>query len=805
MSTSLLRPINALHAGITAALLVGLCSAPSPAAAASPLSVNVTNYQQQDGTIKGKVITSDGQPAEHATVRIKGKTATRVDKNGSFSFSGLEPGTYILSITFTGQEPQERTVTLQAGETAVADFSLTASMQALNEILIVGDKYTITSRKQSDNVARLPLKNLENPQVYSVVDKELIKEQMAVTLEESFRNVPGAAPSKTAAGIPAFFSRGFNTTDNLRNGMATFTRTTIDLATVDRIEAIKGPSSALFGGSMVSFGGLVNYLTKKPYDHLGGEITYTQGSYDLSRIAADINTPVNEDKSLLFRINTAYQKENTFQDQGHGTTFVIAPSFAYKVDDRLTLRLDADFQNYSGTSSSAWIIGAGVKATSWDQLKLDYKRSLIDNSFSGKQMSSNIFAQAEYKLSDKWTSTTNYAWATGGYNDLYYFNLTWTTDTTVARNIGTYAPDKMGRKHVQQNFTGDFLIGNMRNRLVVGVDFMDQYRNLKYLFTNLDTVNILRAQKDIRVQQLEDTMSLKSAAETMSRQYTYAAYFSDVLNLTENLLVMASLRMDYFVNKGTKNNLTQLTTGNYNQTALSPKFGIVYQPVLNKVALFGNYMNGFKNVANVTQPDGTVSEFKPQQANQWEGGLKLDLLQNKLNATISYYDIQVTNSTRPEVRDGKVFTVQDGTQQSKGIEVEVVGNPFPGFNFVSGYGYNDNEYTKADSKIVGKRAPGTPKHVGNIWLSYTILNGAVKGLGIGGGVMYVSDAFYDNTNAFTLPAYTVIDATVFYNTSKFRLSLKANNIANEKYWVSDGFYARPQKLSNFLTSIAYKF
>src|ERR1044072_1663425 len=99
MRTSLPRPINALHPAITAPLLVGLCSAPSPAAAASPLSVNVINYQQQDGTIRGKVITSDGQPAEHATVRIKGKTATRVDKNGSFSFNGLEAGTYILSVT----------------------------------------------------------------------------------------------------------------------------------------------------------------------------------------------------------------------------------------------------------------------------------------------------------------------------------------------------------------------------------------------------------------------------------------------------------------------------------------------------------------------------------------------------------------------------------------------------------------------------------------------------------------------------------------------------------------------------------
>lgn len=794
-------------ANIAAALAICLFGTSAPAVMANEnhISISTLTDFQTKGIIKGKVVTSDGQPAEYSTVQIAGGASVRVDKNGSFAFENLEAGTYKLTVTFIGQEPQEKTVTLQPGETAVVDFTLAKSAQALNEVLIVGDKYSISSRKKSNNIARLPLGNLENPQVYSVIDKELIREQVALTLDEAFRNVPGAAPSKTGAGIPAFFSRGFTTSDNLRNGMATFIRTTIDLATVERVEAIKGPSSTLFGASMVSFGGLVNYITKKPYDHPGGEISYMQGSYDLSRITADFNTPVNDDKSLLFRVNMAYQKENNFQDQGHGTTFILAPSISYKVDDRLTLRLDADMQSFRGTSSSAWIVGNAVNVKSYDQLKLGYKRSLIDNSFTGRQASNNIFAQAEYKLSNSWTSTTNYAWATGEYNDLYYFNLTWLTDTTVARGIGVHSPDKLGRKHVQQNFTGDFKIGNMSNRLVVGLDYMGQYRNLKYYFLNLDTVNTVRPPvKDIRVQQVDDRLAATNAPLSMNKQYTYSAYFSDVLNITDYLLVMASLRVDHFVNKGNTNNLTQVTTGNYEQTALSPKFGIVYQPVKNQVAVFANYMNGLKNVANVTQPNGTVSEFKPQQANQWEGGVKLDLMRGKLNATISYYDIQVTNSTRPDVAN-PTYTVQDGTQQSKGVEVEVIGNPFPGFNFVSNYGYNENKFKKAAASIIGKSAAGTPEHVGNIWVSYSILKGEVKGLGIGAGVMYVSDAYYNTTNTFTLPEYTVVDATVFYNKPRYRLSVKANNLTNEKYWVSDGFYARPQKSSNFLVSIAYKF
>lgn len=772
-----------------------------------PASVAAAAHlQQQKGAVTGKVSTSDGQPAEFAIVSLNDGRPVPVDKNGIFRIGNLEAGTYKLTVRSAGQETRERVISLQAGETVTADFVLTISAKALNEVIIVGDKYTVTSRKKSNSAARLPLSYLENPQVYNVVDKELIGEQMALTLEESFRNIPGAAPAKTGAGMPAFFSRGFLTTDNLRNGMATYLRTSIDLVSVERVETIKGPSSTLFGGTLVSYGGLVNYVTKKPYDKFGGEVSYMTGSFELNRVTADINTPVNEQKTVLFRLNMAAQNRNDWQDQGHGSSFVVAPSLSYQVNDRLTLRLDADIQKYKGTSNTGWAVNNGVKRTSFDQLELDYKRSLIDNSFIGHQSSSNIFAQAEYKISDQWTSQTNYAWGSGEYTDLLYFNQAWITDSTISRTIGVFSPDKVGRKHFQQNFTGDFRIGALRNRLVVGVDFMSQYRNYKYSGVTMDTVNVYSATiKDVKVQQLEARLAGISTAPILTRQNAYGAYFSDVLNLTPELMVMASLRLDYFDNKGSLNNLTRTTTGAYSQMALSPKFGVVYQPVKDKVALFANYMNGFKNEGDVVQPDGTTLALKPQQATQLEGGVKLDLLHNKLSATISYYDIAVAKVKRTEEIDGKNFTVQDGTQESKGVEIEVIGNPFHGFNFVAGYGYNDNKYTRSNPDVLGKRAIGTPEHVGNIWASYSLLGGGLKGLGIGAGVMYVADAFYNSTNTFSMPAYTVVDATVFYNKPKFRIGVKVNNITNEKYWISDGYYSRPQPPVNFLASIAYKF
>jgi iron complex outermembrane receptor protein len=765
----------------------------------------------EKGQVSGKLTTVDGNPAPFVSVALQGTNlGATSDENGYFKFSAPE-GEYTILVRSLDLKEQKQPVSIEANTNTKVNFRLIETSQALKEVVVVGNKYSITSRKESEYVSRLPIKNLENSQVYSVIDKELIKEQMALTLEESFRNVPGAAPAKTGSGMPSFFSRGFQTSENFRNGMATYLRTGIDLANVERVETIKGPSSTLFGSQMTSFGGIINYVTKRPYEHFGGEIAYSMGSWDLNRMTLDLNTPIKNAEGLLVRLNVSRQTENSFQDQGNKATTLIAPSISYQVNDRLKLSLDIDFLSANGIVAGGWITGPTLGITSFKDLKLDYRQSLNDNSLVSKQSSNNVFLEAEYKISDEWVSQSRYAYGGGAYDDLYIFDYIWQTQSSVDRVLRAFTDEKTTRKNFQQNFIGDFKLGQLRNRLVVGFDYLSSSRLTRYdglgygakVFepANLDNLN---ATPVIRIENVLAALAGRNTGQNHTKESTYSIYASDVLNLTDNLLLMGSLRVDRFISDGTTNTLTRATTGNYNQTALSPKFGLVYQIVKEKVSLFGNYLNGFKNVGNRIQPNGEVSIFKPQQAAQWEGGVKVDLA-NKLNATISYYQIDVTNSTRNELRDGINFFVQDGTQKSKGLEVEIIGRPFSGFNYVASYGYNDNEFTKANLNVMGKRAQGTPEHVVNLWASYAIIDGKAQGFGLGIGNSYVSETFLDSANTFTLASYNLLDATLFYNRPKYRISLKANNILDKQYWVSDGYYARPQKPANFMINVTYKF
>src|SRR5262249_45372486 len=151
-------------------------------------------------------------------------------------------------------------------------------------------------------------------------------------------------------------------------------------------------------------------------------------------------------------------------------------------------------------------------------------------------------------------------------------------------------------------------------------------------------------------------------------------------------------RVDHFKTGG----LSAAQDDKYGQTTLSPKFGLVYQPVLNVVSLFANYMNGFTNSAPQRQNDGTIKTFKPEHANQWEVGVKTNLVADILTATVSYYDIKVSNTIMQDpTRVG--FYTQGGKQYSRGIDADIVANPMSGLNIVAGYSYNKSKVTATDA------------------------------------------------------------------------------------------------------------
>src|SRR5690606_21318225 len=137
-------------------------------------------------------------------------------------------------------------------------------------------------------------------------------------------------------------TRGFISQSSLRNGILGRVTSTVDAINLERLEIIKGPSATLFGSSLTSYGGAINRVTKKPFEQFQSEISVAGGSNDFHRVSADINAPLTKDNQLLFRLNTAYNYEGSFQNVGFQKSFAVAPSLLYQPNDRLSISLDAE-------------------------------------------------------------------------------------------------------------------------------------------------------------------------------------------------------------------------------------------------------------------------------------------------------------------------------------------------------------------------------------------------------------------------------------------------------------------------------
>lgn len=777
----------------------------------------------QNGSISGFVKTSDGSPVEFVNVAIQGSNkGALTEKNGAYFIKNVKPGSYTLTTSLVGLQKQEKPIVVTAGETITVDFELYESMAQLQEVTISARN----TNKVNAIVAKMPLKRLENPQVYNTVSSEILKQQGVTNFDDAMRNVPGISRTwestgRSGDGASYFALRGFEAQPSLYNGLPGFTSGELDPADIEEIQVLKGPSGTLFGGSFYGYGGIINTITKKPYFTTGGEITYNAGSFGLNRISADFNTPLSKTEKVALRVNTAYHSENSFQDAGFKKSFFIAPSLAYEVNDKLSFHFLVEVLELERAVAPVFFQSNRADQLTFStvkELNLNNKLSFTSNELSIKNPRYNMQGQMLYKLSDKWSSQT--ALSRGSVKSNGYYGYIYGNEAGSDKFAQFIHKENQitSTMDIQQNFNGDFKIGNVRNRVLIGLDYFN--RNQVDNGTGYGYMRDVTPQGNISypdptrpvytTQASVDSLLAGSGANNAKLSNSiYSAYATEMIDLFPGLSAMASLRADYFVSKGDVSD----PEDDYNQFALSPKFGLVYQPILNKVSIFANYMNGFFNVSPQKNVDGSVKSFKPEQANQFEAGIKTNLFNDKISATFSYYDIKVSNRVYPDPANIN-NSLQGGKVGSKGFEFDFNVNPVPGLNFIAGFSHNHSQVLVgnpdgSDFYNEPGRAQGGqgPSDLANLWATYKFMNGKLKnfGLGIGGnyaGVYKVIDN--SQTGVFNLPSYTLLNASLFYNGDKYRVTFNANNITNERYYI--GYWSiNPQRPVNFTLSVSYKF
>ncbi|MEM6722621.1 MAG: TonB-dependent receptor [Bacteroidota bacterium] len=837
----------------------------------------------QSNSVTGFVMDNNQDPLIGVIVSIPNLSiGGQTDDNGQFKINNVPTGAHTFELSYVGFKTKEILFTVSENQVNdLGSVTLFEGNELIQLVTVSAERENKFSRKETAYVSKLPLKDRENPVVYTTVTNELLQSQVVTDFDAAMTNATGVSKLWEATGRSpgegtSYFSiRGFATQPALVDGMPGFTFSAIDPSYIERIEVIKGPNATLFGSTVTSLGGLINVVTKKPYQGFGGNVSYTAGSFGLHRASADVNTPIGKGDNVFFRLNASYLTQNSFQDAGFRQTFFVAPSLSYRVNNRLNLSLGVEYSRTEQTNPSMLFMRRGLPLASnnVEELGVDPNRSFTSDDVTLTSPILNTRVVGDYKITDNWTSQTIFASTHSEADGYYQFlfdgataafgvlepladfpgvgDILLESQALLQQDAFTRIFDRRNgtgdKYNVQQNFIGDFRIGKMRNRLVFGLDYVNRSTRTENQSGNNTLVQLPTfANLLVSLQGLEDLMFVpEGSTATLAAQLngfpyfdgvfsadgtvipnsftpdatysptleqldaafaevpatiietgsqTFATYISDVLNITDYLTVHLGLRLDIFDQEGNKAD----PLDDFTKTTFSPTAGIVYQPLPDRLTVFTNYQTGFINNNPVVNPDGTVQNFGPTGARQFEGGVKTNFLQGKLNIGLSYYHITVDDLLGSDPRQ-PLFpqSILLNETISQGLEVEFNLNPVVGLNIRAGYAYNDKTITDAFSSTteiqydeLQDRRPedAGPQHLYNLWADYRFIwsdNAFLKNLGIGAGLNGASEHLTINnaiSGQFALPSYTVYNATIYYDADRFRVGFKVNNLSDEVYY-----------------------
>ena len=169
----------------------------------------------QNYRVTGKVVDADQHPLVGVNVTIANSTkGAQTNESGMFVLANLSSAKQNLRFSFVGFRTHVERLDLQQQNVDLGTVILHESSENLNEVVISQERTNRFTERESEFVAKMPLKNLENPQVYNVVNSELLEEQLVVNFDDALKNVPGMqklweSTGRGSDGAGYYSMRGF--------------------------------------------------------------------------------------------------------------------------------------------------------------------------------------------------------------------------------------------------------------------------------------------------------------------------------------------------------------------------------------------------------------------------------------------------------------------------------------------------------------------------------------------------------------------------------------------------------------------
>ncbi|MDP2786383.1 MAG: TonB-dependent receptor [Sulfurimicrobium sp.] len=677
------------------------------------------------------------------------------------------------------------------GGTAVTLPEVTVTSTAPSGKLLIDEPSTTGSR--------LGLTPRETPASVTIVDRDTIEQRGATDTQEILKSIPGVTAASPPGSAGSVFYRGFGASSltQLFNGITVqydaIAARPVDSWIYDRVEAIGGPSTFLFGAGAV--GGSINYITKlasREGDFTQARASY--GSYDTSQLSLGMNRRLGSGDGvknyLRADINRAYS--NGYVDGNKREAWTSAFSLLTDITPRLSHTLALEYQNekvdrpYWGTPLLNPTTGDG--------------RINPDTRFKNYNSADGIYEQTvkwgrsilDYRISDA-TSIRNTLYHYDALRDyrnveVYKYN---TTNTAVIRSAPYLT------RH-DQELTGDRVelthksrIGDMQSDWATGFDYSVNKqtrfpRSLSGTVSTVDPVNFTT----------ESFFNIPGMApgfnpDRSNTVTTLALFLENRTKLSNALSLVSGLRQDQIDLEVTNQRTVTATDPAYFKQTYSPttgRVGLIYDiaPTANVYVQYSTAADppaGILTTASFSQ----VRDFDLTTGKQIEAGSKFDFLQGRGVATVAAYNITRNNIAISDPNNPGT-TIPVGQQSSRGIELaaslKVTRSLMAQGNFSHVKAQYDDFMEKVGTVAVsraGNTPTNIPAHVANLWLTYSFTPEWQGGI----DARYVASRYGNTANTVSDSAYTLYGAFASYRFQKnSSLTARVRNLTDKVYAAS---------------------
>lgn len=650
--------------------------------------------------------------------------------------------------------------------------------------------------QQSQTGSLLGMSVRDTPASITVIDRYLMQAIGAEDTQSALRAVPGVT-TQDSPGSPGVNFRGFsaNSLAQLFNGINvqySIAARPVDSWIYDRIEALGGPSSFLYGSGAV--GGTVNYITKLAQPGDFSEARLRLGSESLREMSLGLNRRISAEDSdgrpvSYVRLDVNDRRNKGWTDGTRRQATELATSVRTDISPNLTHTLAYEYQRekvdrpYWGTPLLNPVEGTvrideGMRRMNFNSAdgfygqRVQWLRSLTEY-----QVNSSLSLKNTFYAYDALRDFRNV--------ESYRFDETNSMVTRSSALLQRHDQRLVGNR-LDAVYKG--ALAGRESDWAFGLDYSAN-KQTRFPLSLAGTINVVDPYDFVPDYFWDiEGMAPGFSPDRTVRVKTLALYAENRTKLSPQLQLLTGLRYDRIGLSLT--NLREVTAANpaffkRNYNAVTGRVGLMWEaaPGWNAYVQYATAADPPSGSLSTASFADAINNSDLTTGRQLEVGLKNEFWDGKATSTLAVFQIKRKNISTQDL-DNSSITYLVGQQSSKGIEWTAGWQPNSDFSMLGNLAYvkpQYDNYVQNGLSLAGKQPVGMPQWVGNLWGQYQL----TSSVSLGAGVRAVASSYVNPVNTLKRPGYTLLDLSAHWTIRPdTQLSARVRNATDKVYFLN---------------------